>query len=491
MIILARRVALVGIVAAAVVGVYLAVSSGPKPYVMRLSLADADGLREGSPVAIAGQDVGKISMTVHDGRVMVTAKINHRDGPVGKNATAAIDSVNLLGQKRMEITKGNLADPAPSGYELPSSQVSVSADLDQVLDVLTPDVRARLGILIDESGAAVAGRQADISQTLEEFPNDFADLRATVAAVADNNHTLGSLVETTNSFVNQLASQNTALEHAIDTAGQTAATVAGRRAALAATLTDAPATLTELDAFLAKFKAATVPLGPAAEDISTTAPELDAALKQVEPFRQAADPALVKATQVAPELTSLATGATPVLTKATPVIGDLANFSQDLKAFGGSGGILDKSTDNLLAILQNWSRAIEFRDGLSHVFRGEATVTTQTIDTLINTLASNPVAGSSLAKLEASLSSGTRTSSAKSSAADGAVTKVGATLSGLVGSLTQGTSKSSAAAHAAGSKPATSAAPGATTASTTTASSTSTTSSSGNSLSSLLGYLLK
>jgi phospholipid/cholesterol/gamma-HCH transport system substrate-binding protein len=421
----------------------------------------------------------------------VTAKLSRRDAPVGKNATAAIDSVNLLGQKRMEITKGDLADPAPSGYLLPGSQVSVSTDLDQVLDVLTPDVRARLGILIDESGAAMAGRQADISQTLEEFPDDFADLRATVSAVADNNHTLGNLVDTTNSFVNQLASQNTALENAIDTAGQTAATVAGRRAALAATLTDAPATLTELDRFLAKFKAATGPLGPAAQDISTTAPELDAALKQVEPFRQAADPALVKATQVAPELTSLAIGATPVLTRAAPVVGDLANFSQNLGAFGDPGKILDKSTDNLLAILQNWSRAIEFRDGLSHVFRGEATVTTQTIDTLINTLASNPVAGSSLAKLEASLSAGKRTSAAKSTAASGAAAKVSSTLSGLLGSLTGATSTSSGSSRASGAKPATSPTAGVTTASTTTTSSTSTTSSSGSSLSSLLGYLLK
>jgi hypothetical protein len=33
---------------------------------------------------------------------------------------------------------------------------------------------------------------------------------------------------------------------------------------------------------------------------------------------------------------------------------------------------LDNSFDNVVAILENWSRAIQFRDGLSHVFRGEA-----------------------------------------------------------------------------------------------------------------------
>jgi phospholipid/cholesterol/gamma-HCH transport system substrate-binding protein len=301
--VIARRLALGGLIAVAIVVVYLVASSGPSPYVVKLSLADADGLRQGSPVSIAGQDVGNISMTVHGGRVIVEAKINRKDGPLGRNATAAIDSVNLLGQKRIEITKGNTKDAAPSGYTLPAAHVNVSVDLDQVLDTLTPDVRARLSILINEAGTAMAGRQADIGQVLEEFPTDFSDLQQLLGAVSNNNNTLGNLVDTTNGFVSQLASQNTSLQNAIDVTGQTAATVASRRSDLTATLADAPNTLTTLDGFLAKLQAATVPLGPAAKDITNTAPELEDALTQIDPFRKAADPALTEATQDAPELT--------------------------------------------------------------------------------------------------------------------------------------------------------------------------------------------
>jgi hypothetical protein len=90
-------------------------------------------------------------------------------------------------------------------------------------------------------------------------------------------------------------------------------------------------------------------------------------------------------------------GATPVLQHATPVVGDLADFSADLQPVSAT---VDKSVDNVLAVLQNWARAIQFRDGLSHVFRGEASVTPDLIDGLVNELVDNPLAGSQLSKLE-------------------------------------------------------------------------------------------
>jgi hypothetical protein len=39
--------------------------------------------------------------------------------------------------------------------------------------------------------------------------------------------------------------------------------------------------------------------------------------------------------------------------------------------------MLNKSVDNTLATVENWSRAIQFRDGLGHIFRGEASFSPQ------------------------------------------------------------------------------------------------------------------
>lgn len=375
-------------------GVALAVvllQSGGSPYVVKMVLSDANGLRQGSPVAIAGQDVGTIAMNVRRGRVVVSMTLDRAQAPVGRDATASVASINLLGQKRIELTRGDVNDPAPSGYVLPASQVTVTTDLDQVLDVLTPDVRTRLGILINAAGQAFTGRRADFSHMLEQLPSDFNAGTELLSGIAADNHTLADLVRSSDGFIGQLAAQRAQLMHAVTVLGQASSTVQARRAQLAMTLARAPATLSTLQAFLVKLQSTTVPLGPAARYITDAAPELNATLAQLDPFRRAADPTLVEATRVAPALTRLATGATPVVRRATPVVTQLATFSAALAAISQ---IVNKSADNLVATLQNWARAIQLRDGLSHVFRGEASITPQILWSMVNQLQQSGLLGS-------------------------------------------------------------------------------------------------
>jgi virulence factor Mce-like protein len=459
--------ALAGLVALAAV-LLIVLGGGSKPYVIKMQLADADGLRQGSPVAIGGQDVGSISMSVRHARVIVTMNINAADGPVGRDATASGASVNLLGQKRIELFKGDVATPAPSGYMLPAASVDVTTDLDQVLDVLTPDVRARLGILINEAGTAFAGREADFSQMLLELPPDFHAGEQLLNGISADNHTLADLVQSSDAFVTQLANQRSQLIGVVKALGQASTTVAERRAELASTLAQAPGALSTLQAFLNKLQATTVPLAPAARDITATAPALTSTLAQLDPFRQAAVPTLNEATRVAPELTRLATGATPVVEQATPVVSQLATFSQALAPISD---ILNHSVDNLVAVLQNWSRAIQLRDGLSHIFRGEYGFTPQILTSMIDQLQQAGVLGSlerAAAQIsKAQVSSGAQTRSARAGRSSAAPATPAATPANHA-------TTSSSSATASG-----------------TASTQSTGGSSGSTLSSLLGFLLK
>jgi virulence factor Mce-like protein len=476
---IARRVSEVALLLAAIAVGIILLGSGGNPYVIRMQLADAAGLREGSPVAIGGQDVGTISMSVRDGRVLVDMDLDRSQAPVGLDASAAVTSVNLLGQKRVELFKGNTRDPAPSGYMLPQSHVTVTADLDQVLDVLTPDVRTRLGILINEAGQAFTGRRADFSQLLQQLPPDLNAGTELLNGIATDNRSLVNLVQTSDAFVSELATQRLQVNRAIDVFGQASATVQARRAQLADTLAQAPRTLTTLQTFLSKLQQTTVPLGPAAQDITTTAPALQATLAQLDPFRRAADPTLREATSVAPELTQLATGATPVLARATPVAAQLASFSSALEPISG---IVNKSGDNLVAILQNWSRAIQFRDSLSHVFRGEATFTPQTITSMINQLQQAGLLGSAARRKDRR---GRQTTT--SSPATPAGKRPAATGGRPAATGAPATTGPAASGPAPSSSPSSSPTTGASTPPTTT---TPAPSGSGGSLSSLLGYLL-
>jgi phospholipid/cholesterol/gamma-HCH transport system substrate-binding protein len=388
---IARRASALALLVAIAAVIVVVLSSGSNSYAIKMQLADADGLRQNSPVAIGGQDVGTISMSVRHGRVLVTMNIDHANAPLGRDATASVTSVNLLGQKRIELVKGNVSTPAPSGYMLPASQVNVTTDLDQVLNVLTPDVRARLAILVNEAGQAFTGRRADFSQMLAQLPGDFSAGAQLLNGISSDNHMLANLVQTSDGFVTQLATQRTALVVMLHAFGQASATVQTKRAQLAATLAKAPGTLATLQTFLVKLQRTTVPLAPAARAITATVPAINTTLAQLDPFRLAADPTLTQATVVAPALTRLATGATPVIRQATPVVGQLATFSS---ALAPVSDIANHSVDNIVAILQNWSRAIQFRDGLSHVFRGEASFTPQTLTAMITQLQQAGVLGS-------------------------------------------------------------------------------------------------
>jgi virulence factor Mce-like protein len=376
---------MIGLGAAALAVLLVVIQSGGNsPYVIRVKLADAVGLRPKSPVMIGGVPAGTINLHLGRGdQVIAELDLDRSQAPVGRDASVAIAAVNFLGQKEAELTRGNVSDPAPSGYVIPASRVTVSTDLDQVLDVLDPSTRARLAIMIDEAGTALTGRRADFSSLLKQLPPVLQDANTLLSQMVSDNHTLADLVTSSDQFVTQIAGQRTQLSGMIGAVGQASVTVAARRQQLAQTLARAPGTLATLQSFLTKLKATTVPLGPAAGQIATTAPYLAQTLAQVGGFQTAARPALTAATAVAPQLTQLANGATPVLVQANPVVGALAHFSS---ALGPVSGILNHSVDNLLAVVDNWARAIQFRDGLSHVFRGQGGVTVDTLQSVINRL---------------------------------------------------------------------------------------------------------
>jgi phospholipid/cholesterol/gamma-HCH transport system substrate-binding protein len=345
-------------------------------------LDNAAGLRQRSPVMIGGVQAGTVSLHLGAGdQVIAQLNLDRSHAPVGKDASVAISAVNFLGQKQAELSPGNASDPAPSGYLIPASRITTSTDLDQVLNVLDANTRARLAIMVDEAGTALTGRRADFSQVLEQLPHALPDATALLNQLVGDNHTLAHVVATGNQFLGAVAAQRGQLTRMIDAVGQTAVSVAARRAQLAQTLARTPGTLATLQGFLGKLQATTIPLGPAARNIATTAPFLTATLAQVDPFRTVADPTLRTATALAPELTQLATGATPVVTSANPVVASLASFSTALKPVSET---LNHSVDNLLAVVENWSRAIQFRDGLSHVFRGEAAITPEVLKSVID-----------------------------------------------------------------------------------------------------------
>jgi len=363
--------------------VVIVVTGGDDGYRVRMVLENSEGVREGTGVRVGGVEAGSVARIDLDDqdRVVIEAELDEGKGPVGKNASVSISSLNLLGQKFLEIDKGDVEDPAESGSTISRGRVTESTDLDQVLRVLDPDTRALLGVLMNEAGIAMTGRREDVQLLLRKFPTTERQITDLADRLAGDNRTLGTLVERSDRFIAHADRKRADLVEMVDVLGQASASFAQSRPALQQTLRRAPGTLRTAQRFLADLRKTASPLGPAARNLSATAPSLRETLTKVEPFARAVAPTLDKAGEVAPLLTRLGSRATPVVKRAATTASALSRYSASAQP---ASQTLDGSIDNLTQILDEWRRALPYRDTLSHIFRAESVVTTQTVQALID-----------------------------------------------------------------------------------------------------------
>lgn len=376
--------AAVAVAAVALIAILLG-SGGDDNYRVRLVLDDAHGLREGTSVRVGDIDAGKVHKVALGAgdKVFVDVDLDQGEGPVGRDAKVAISSLNLLGQRFLSLDKGNVDQPAPSGTTLGDDRVSVSTDLDQVLNTLDTSTRTRLGILLNEAGIALTGRKDDVQLLLRELPHTLPEITTLLERITADNRSLAKVVDDGDRFIGGLNAKRDDLVELFDSAHETAKTFATKRAQIDATLRAAPGMLRTTQALLGDLRATSAPLGPAARNLVRTAAPLENTLAALKPFIKAADPVLDEASDASPALTRLAAGATPVLRAAAATAGKLDRFATSAKP---ATATLNDSVSNLIAILDNWSRALQYRDSLSHTFRGEPSVTSNTVESFVERL---------------------------------------------------------------------------------------------------------
>lgn len=381
-----RRLALpVAFVAVVALIAGLQLLGGDDAFQLNLRLKSANGLRDGSEVRTGGVPIGKVTslrLGPHD-EVDVRLALEDGHDVVGQDAAARIVATNLVGEKYVELDPGTASDPRPSGTWLAGDKVGTSVDLDQVLDVLDAGTRTRLAVLINETGFALTHRRTDFNAFLGILPPALDAGRRLVSDLASDNHTVGEVVDQAHGLVARVNRERRELNRVVANVGDTAAAVAAQRAALRQTLAEAPSTLASAQRLLGDLESTTKPLAPAARLISATAPSLRSTLAQVPPFEQRARPALDEVPKVAPSVTRLGVQVAPVVRGAVPTARALSALTT---TSGPATRTLGASIDDLLGLAEGWSRSIQLRDGLSHVFRGRASISVDTIQTLTRRL---------------------------------------------------------------------------------------------------------
>jgi phospholipid/cholesterol/gamma-HCH transport system substrate-binding protein len=216
------------------------------PYELNAVVRDAENLKMGAPVRIAGVDVGKVSKieAAEDGNPAAEVTMELRDDalPVHEDATLEIRSrIFLEGNFFVDLRPGSpSAEHYETGATIPVTRTTSSVTLPEILSVLQSDVRADLQTLLREYGteALSKGGAEALNKAIPSFQpayrfsaltNDallgvqpeqdqqrlLRGQQRVLEALGDNPAALRELVTDLNTTAGALASQDSALAAAI------------------------------------------------------------------------------------------------------------------------------------------------------------------------------------------------------------------------------------------------------------------------------------
>lgn len=265
--------------------------------------ADARGLVVDADVLIAGAKAGRterIELTAR-GTARVTLRLHDGLEAPRADAKAAIRPADLLGDVVLDLSPG--AASSPLRGEIPASRTVNAPRLEQVLETFDEPVRDGLRALFVEGGRALAGRGADLAQTL-------VALRPAVTATDDVLRELGSqqaslesVVADAGRAVRGLASTSSEGERALVGLERRLGTVAAEREPLRAGVRDLPDTLARVRETTGTLTATVGRVTPLADDLRALTPGLRTAAARLRPFARQAS----RAQDLKPTLAALRT----------------------------------------------------------------------------------------------------------------------------------------------------------------------------------------
>ena len=242
-------------------------------YQLSAVVDDSVGLRSGSPVRIAGVDVGKVTGFA-DGPANtreLQMELSDRGLPIHRDATIRIrPRLFLEGGFYVELSPGSPSGPIlADGRTLPLTQTSGPVQFSQVLGVLDRDGRASVQSIIAELNTAFGtGGAKDAAQTARPIGDAFRD-GAIVARAAQGTRPddLSRTIKGSQRVQTALASRAIELGGALDAAATTSEALAAEQTSLRSTLRELDRSTRVIPPGLARISRSLASAEPAIETL--------------------------------------------------------------------------------------------------------------------------------------------------------------------------------------------------------------------------------
>ena len=303
------------------------------PFELRAAFTVETQLHLGSPVRIAGVDVGTVTgvqrVSGSSTAAVATLSIQSSGLPIHADATANIrPRLFLEGNFYVDLSPGTPSAPTlSSGATLPAAQTSGPVQLDRVLSALNSNARENLQTLLAALGETLNGHQTaaqqatedpsvhgltaaqSLNKSLDYAANAFkASTLVNEALLGTQPHDLSGVVTGSAHIFAALASQQSRLEDLVTTFNSTMGALASRQRDLSTTISLLPPLLRAADSALGPLQASFGPTQQFAADLTPS-------VKQLAPTITAGTPWLTQATALMSrsDLGGLLTSLTPAV----------------------------------------------------------------------------------------------------------------------------------------------------------------------------------
>jgi phospholipid/cholesterol/gamma-HCH transport system substrate-binding protein len=386
-------------------------SSGGGDYKVRAIFDNGGFIVPGEDVRVAGANVGTVdSVDVTNktetaslqggphaipGKAVVVLKITDPGfQDFRRDASCLIRPQSLIGEKYIDcqVTQPRAPGSAPppplqqvpdgqpgSGENLlPVENNGKAVDLDLINNIQRLPFADRFRLIINDLGASVAARGPELAQVVRRADPALRQFDRVLAILAAQNQKLAKLTSDSDAILAPLARERAHVAGFIDTAGETAAASAERRADIERGLARLPRTLVELRSTMRALGGFSNQANPVFSNFGKAAPSLTVASKQLAPFATATNISLRS-------LGNAGAQAGPLLVQADPTIQNLTNLAKSgARPLTNLGKLLKsvrstKGFEKLMSFLRNnvgWANGY---DQFGHLLR-ENLIATNCID---------------------------------------------------------------------------------------------------------------
>ncbi|HWD76506.1 MAG TPA: MlaD family protein [Solirubrobacteraceae bacterium] len=270
------------------------------PYELKATFTVQTELHIGSPVRIAGVNVGTVTqvhrISASSPAAVATMSIQPNGLPIHADATADIrPRLFLEGNYYIDLHPGTPQAPTlGSGRTLPASQTTGPVQLDRVLSALNSNTRTNLQTVLAGLGQSLNGQPTAaqdatqdpsvrgltaaqaLNQSLKYAAGAFkASTIVNAALLGQQPHDLSGVVSGNERIFSALASQQTHLSDLVSTFNATMGALASRQQDLSTTIALLPPLLRTADSALGPLQASYGPTQQFARDLTPSVRQLD------------------------------------------------------------------------------------------------------------------------------------------------------------------------------------------------------------------------